>query len=291
LRAWRAALAAAALVLTGAVATTATASADEPGPLRVYVVVLDGLKPSEVGALTPTLSALRAQGTWYEQARAVFPAETLPNHVAMMTGVLPRRNGIIGNQYWLPNDSAAPDYYMNRPELLEADTLTTRLEDSCGPAVSTATVQSKTYLHGVFQGEAARPGDPNPQRESDFHWTAPWYIPVSDHAPDVFTMEAFRAWVREQPSTLPQFAFVNLGDIDRAGHADEIGGSTSGASTPARQAAIADTDTQLGLLVDDLRQSGAWEDTVLVLASDHSMDWGPYHQQIEIQAALSGAGY
>ena len=51
----------------------------------------------------PTLSSLRARGNWYEQARAVFPAETLPNHVAMMTGVRPQRNGVIGNQYWHPN--------------------------------------------------------------------------------------------------------------------------------------------------------------------------------------------
>ena len=85
---------------------------------------------------------------------------------------------------------------------------------------------SKDYLYGVFRGEAPRPGDPNPQRAADFHWQAPFYIPASGHIPDTFTMDAFRTWISEQPATLPQFAFVNLGDIDRAGHVDEVGGAS-----------------------------------------------------------------
>ncbi|HSC29147.1 MAG TPA: alkaline phosphatase family protein, partial [Vicinamibacterales bacterium] len=270
----------------------APAAAQEgPGPLRVYVVVLDGLKPEEVGALTPALSSLRARGTWYEQARAVFPAETLPNHVAMMTGMLPRHNGVIGNQYWHPNEDGAERFYMEEPSLLDADTVTTTLENECGARVSTATVLSKDYLYGVFRGEAPRPGDPNPQAEADFHWQAPFYIPASGHIPDTYTMDAFRTWIREQPTTLPQFAFVNLGDIDRAGHADEVGGATSGLTTPARQAAIEDTDAQLSLLIDDIEAAGAWDETVLILSSDHGMDWGPQSQSVDMQGALTAAGY
>ena len=221
----------------------------------------------------------------------MFPSETIPNHAAMMTGVLPSRSGIIGNQYWHPNECRRERYYMEEPELLEADTLMTRLENSCGAAISTATVQSKDYLYGIFREEAPRPGDPNPQRAADFHWQAPFYIPASGHIPDTFTMDAFRTWIQEQPATLPQFAFVNLGDIDRAGHVDEVGGATSGLTTPGRQAAIEDTDTQVGLLIDDLEASGAWDDTVLLFTSDHSMDWGPQNQNVDMQGALTAAGY
>ena len=264
---------------------------EQPGPLRVYVIVLDGLKTEEVGALMPTLSSLRARGHWYEQARAVFPAETLPNHVAMMTGVRPQRNGVIGNQYWHANQDSVERYYMEEPELLEADTLATRLENSCGASISTATVMSKDYLYGVFRGEAPRPGDPNPQRAADFHWQAPFYIPASGHIPDTFTMDAFRTWISEQPATLPQFAFVNLGDIDRAGHVDEVGGASSGLTTPGRQAAIEDTDAQLGMLIDELEATGAWDETALIFTSDHGMDWGPQNQNVNLEGALNAAGY
>ena len=136
-----------------------------------------------------------------------------------------------------------------------------------------------------------RPGDPNPQRQADFHWQAPFYIPASGHIPDTFTMDAFRTWVREQPATLPQFAFVNLGDIDRTGHVDEVGGASSGMVTPARQAAIEDTDAQLALLVDELETAGAWDETVLMFTSDHGMDWGPQNQSVGLESALNAAGY
>jgi Type I phosphodiesterase / nucleotide pyrophosphatase len=265
---------------------------EAPTPLRVYVVVLDGLRPFEVNqVLTPNLYALKQGGTWYEQARAVFPAETLPNHVAMMTGVLPERNGIIGNQWWYPGTGSGNAFYMEQPELLEADTLTTRLENTCG-AISTATVQSKTYLENIFRGEAEHPGDQSRQREADFHWDqAPYNIPVSNHAPDQATMnEGFLPWIETNAPT-PQFAFVNLGDIDRSGHTDASGSASGGGVSAARQGALADTDALIGQFVSDLQQSGAWDETVLMFTSDHGMDWSLFQDRVSPTTALDNAGY
>ena len=39
------------------------------------------------------------QGTMYAESRSVFSAETIPNHVAMMTGVVPERSGIPTNNF------------------------------------------------------------------------------------------------------------------------------------------------------------------------------------------------
>src|SRR5687768_17921877 len=117
-----------------------------PGPPRVYVIVLDGMRPHEVGTLTPTLSELRASGTWYEQSRAIFPAETLPNHVAMMTGRLPQDNGVVANQWW-PGTASPTKAYMDQPhQYLQAETIPSRLEKACATRgdIATATVQSKT---------------------------------------------------------------------------------------------------------------------------------------------------
>ena len=50
--------------------------------------------------------------------------------------------------------------------------------------------------------------------------------------------------------------FVNLGDIDRFGHADLTGPLGLKA---ARRAALADTDLQVGRFVDALKSSGRWE--------------------------------
>src|SRR5690349_13170590 len=79
------------------------------GKLTVVVLVVDSLMPEELGQTTPAapnLTAFRDAGTSYSESRSVFAAETIPNHVAMMTGVYPDRSGIPGNTYW--NRSGEP---------------------------------------------------------------------------------------------------------------------------------------------------------------------------------------
>ena len=72
----------------------------------------------------------------------------------------------------------------------------------------TGTVLSKEYLYGVFGDRATHRWEPAP------------IVPVSGHAPDQFTMDAALAMVDEFD---PHLVFVNLGDIDRFGHADLTG--------------------------------------------------------------------
>lgn len=282
-------------------------AAEEQAPPRVYVVVVDGMRPEEVDALTPTLTELKGQGTWYQQARAVFPGETLPNHAAMATGMLPRRSGIIGNQMWSAETGFAKQY-LEHPGLLDADTIVTRLERACGAAgadIATSTVMGKTYLYGLFRGEPPGPpaipndpppdepqaDDPNPQREADFHWLAPTFVPVSNHAPDAQSMQAFREWITTVPAHLPQFGFLNLAEVDRAGHADQAAGMSFGAVRPLRQGGVENADAQVRLLVEDLKSSGAWDETALIVLSDHGMDYGPQNNEVSLASTLTGGGY
>src|SRR5688572_16937414 len=68
--------------------------------LTVVVLVVDSLMPADISAATtPQLEALRVGGTSYEESRSVYAAETIPNHVAMMTGVYPDRSGIPTNDF------------------------------------------------------------------------------------------------------------------------------------------------------------------------------------------------
>jgi arylsulfatase A-like enzyme len=67
----------------------------------------------------------------------------------------------------------------------------------------------------------------------------------------------------------PDFVFTNLGDIDRVGHSD-LTGTTLRA---AREAALMNTDQQVGRFVDHLKGTGKWESSVIMVLADHSMDW------------------
>lgn len=289
---------AAALAPLWAAALAGAQQAPEPAaPQRVYVLVLDGLRPRDVRPeIMPMLSALKGESTWYDQARSVLVAETIPNHVAMMTGELPRSSGIPGNRYHEPDTQAGgnPRVDMSDPALLGADTLVTRLERACGPAISTATVQSKTYLHGIFRGEPF--GDPLRQLEADHHWDPRPVPPQDEHTLDARTMnDGFLPWMRTAPT--PQFAFVNLGDVDRSGHADEGGaielvdGGPFDRANFFQRAAMADTDQLVQAFVDELKSEGVWDETVLIITSDHGMDWSLPDRVVNLGTSLEGAGF
>ncbi len=217
---------------------------------RVYVLVVDGCKPGEISpALTPRLAALRAGGRNYPNASSMPVMETIPNHVMMMTGVRPDRTGVPANSIYDRELGEVRD--MDRPSDLRFPTVISRLNRA---GFTTGTVLSKTYLYGIFGDRATYRWEPQP------------IVPVSGHAPDVFTTDAAISMVQELD---PHLVFVNLGDIDRMGHTDVTGTSVKA----ARTLALADTDAQVGRFVDMLKETGRWRRSVVVVLADHSMDW------------------
>lgn len=265
--------------------------------LTVVVAVIDSLMPSDISvANTPNLTSLISQGTLYEESRAVFAAETIPNHVAMMTGVYPNRNGIPANSFWdsdlFPN--TPDDINISNPKELTANTLFTWIDRKC-PDLTTGAAVSKKYLFEVFCGDDPRPSsaldciddggefaNDNPRVfnvQPNVYWDPtqdPLYVPdPSEHTLDAGTMAQAR-------SQMPQvdFLFVSMGDVDRGAH---VGGEA------LRTAALADADTQLSLLIGDLMDAGRWQNTVMIITSDHGMDFSTISlDRISIQGALDG---
>jgi predicted AlkP superfamily pyrophosphatase or phosphodiesterase len=217
---------------------------------RVYVVVVDGCRPDEITAtLTPRLHRLRHGGMSYPNARSLPIMETIPNHVMMMTGVRPDRSGVPANSVYDRDEKVIRD--LDRPSDLAYPTVLQRLRRL---GLTTGTVLSKDYLYGIFGTRATYRWEPFP------------LLPVTDHSPDLATMDATLAMV---DSVDPHLVFVNLGDCDRAGHGDLTGTTLQ----VARRAALLSADTQVGRLVDHLKQTGRWSQSVLVVLADHSMDW------------------
>ncbi len=230
---------------------------------RVYVLVLDGCRPGEITTtLTPRLAALRAQGRSFPAARSLPVMETIPNHVMMMTGVRPDRSGVPANTVYDRAEGVVRD--LDRPTDLRFPTVIERMNAA---GLTTGTVLSKTYLYGIF-GERAT-----------YRWEPAPVIPVSDHAPDLFTMQAALTMMEDLD---PHLMFVNLGDIDRFGHSDLTGTSLK----LLRQLALLDTDRLVGTFVDRLKALGRWENSVLLLLADHSMDWSLPQRVITLSSVL-----
>ena len=260
----------------------------ESRTMTVVVLAVDSFMPSDIDAnITPNINSLINNGTLYTESRSVFSAETIPNHIAMMTGLYPDRNGIPTNNFLdrelfastLATDATAEadGEDLDNPNELEAKTLFTWIDEKCrtgaiprNAAYRTAATLSKTYLYLVFQGDDADTQTNDAGINNlipDAHWdprTSPGYIgPGSEHTPDNFTGPQAVTMLGET-----DFHFINLGDVDRSSHA---------AGSTARMAARGTADAQVGALITELVDTGRWENTVFILASDHGMDFSTVH--------------
>ena len=231
---------------------------------RAYVLVVDGCRPDEIDeGLTPHLMALRDGGLRYPRASSMPVMETIPNHVMMMTGVRPDRSGVPANAIFDRALGAVRE--MDRPSDIRQRTVIERMNKA---GYRTGTVLSKEYLYGVFGERATARWEPAP------------IVPVSGHAPDLFTMQAALAMLEEVD---PHLMFVNLGDIDRVGHTDLTGPLGLKA---ARRAALKLSDEQVGRFVSALKAQGKWERSIVIVLADHSMDWSLPQNVISLQGTL-----
>jgi arylsulfatase A-like enzyme len=253
-----------AVVLSGA-AGAPWASAAPVTSKRVYVLVIDGCRPDEITPeSTPNLHALRAAGRWFPQARSMPIAETIPNHVMMMTGVRPDRSGVPANSIY---DRARQEVRTcGEPTDIVFPTMLERLRER---GLTTGSVLSKDYLYSVFGTRATYRWEPFP------------LLPVTNHALDVFTMSALRTMISEAD---PHLVFANFGDIDRFGHSDLTGSNLQ----VLRRTALTSTDAQIGSFVSWLRTRSTWSSTTVVVLADHSMDWSDPDRLISLTRAFQG---
>src|SRR3546814_6481228 len=96
---------------------------------------------------------------------------------------------------------------------------------------------------------------------------------------DLFTIEAAKKMVTTHD---PELMFVDLGDVDRVGHADLTGTTLQ----LARRAALVNTDVQVKSFIDLLKQTGRWQNTMVIVLADHSMDWSLPHNVIALTDKL-----
>lgn len=249
-------------------AEPATVWANPVRPVRddldVYVMVTDGMRPDELNAAqAPTLNRWAAEGTRFTDASSVMIAETLPNHAAMVTGVVPERSGVPANSIW--DHALGIERVLDRPDDLRAPTVLDRIRTEAG--LTTASVLSKDYLHGLFRGRASVQWAPFP------------LVPITDHSLDWFTIEALKQTVTDHS---PRFTFVNLGDMDRFGHMDLSGTSLR----LARNQAIYNSDHKLWDFEQFLRSTGRWERSVIIVLADHGMDWSEPLRLISAAGAI-----
>jgi hypothetical protein len=268
----------------------------------VYVVVIDGLDGDAVEAgSAPFISSLiageDANATYFPGSRSVMPAVTNANHTAMMSGAFAGRSGISGNAFALyapleGEDSCArtgPLDLAAMPSQTSGENLNCPRAEFAFEAIkrqagrhrpATAAIMGKPKLGNIFAGRNVNPA----RRDADHLW-APCSSgpdddeycesvatnPVTGYAlTDTIVMDEVVRTVEEGVMARgglrrPRLTFVNLPQVDSAGHA-------GGRESPLYATAIALADAEIERLVTTLKSEGIWNRSVLITVSDHSMD-------------------
>ena len=291
-------------VALAAVLTIAPAVARAERPI-VYAVVIDGLDGDRVDdGKAPFISSLLAErATYYRESRSVMIAETNPNHVAMMTGAYADASGLPGNAFALYAPLASEDSCQSTGPVDETKLPSVTSGESSGCLLAetvfgairrqgnpdgllTAAILGKPKLGRIFAG-----GDVDhlwapcsSGADDDSYCGQVPTNPLTGYAIDDRTvMDEVLRTIREgigPAKRRPDFTFVNLPQVDSAGHGTGTG--------PAYDAAIMQADHEIERLVGDLRTRGEWERTVLILLSDHSMDTTV--QKTNLTSAFEGDG-
>ena len=282
--------------------------------------MIDGLDGDRVDdGRAPFVSSLingqDASTTYYRESRSVMPAETNPNHAAMMTGAYPDDSGIAGNAYALyaplQNEdgcgTTGPFDEAKRPSntsgesanCLTAPTLFEMIKTQGNPeGLLSAAIFGKPKLGRIFAGK-----DPDGKRWVDHIW-APCASGADDDEycagvptnpasgyglDDAQVMDEVLRTIREGVAGTdgkkrrPDFTFVNLHQVDSAGHAFTT-------DSGPYDTAIGMADDEVRRLVAELRSRGEWSRTVLILLSDHSMDTTPPQDKTSVTSTFSDAG-
>jgi hypothetical protein len=268
----------------------------------VYVVVIDGLDGDAVEAgNAPFISGLfegtGGRGAYFPGSRSVIPAETNPNHTAMMTGALPGKSGIAANAFamyapLLDEDTCETtgpfDYTMfptqtsgESPTCPQAETVFEAVRRQAGKHHPlTSVVMGKPKLGRIFdvsyKGNRAAdaiwaPCDDTP--EDDSYCEDVPTNPVTGYAlTDAIVMDEVVDQVEngitvKGKQRRAKFTFVNLPQVDSAGHATGRG--------VIYDLAVAMADAEIERLADALKAAGEWERSAIMVVSDHSMDTTP----------------
>ena len=237
--------------------------------VRVYLVVIDGLRPDEVVQM-PTLNQLATDGWYYPNSRAQMIAETTPNHVSMITGMRVDRHGMPGNDVAYVDDNIGVT-----PRYLQTDTLYSLIARQAPDMVATAAT-SKEYIVQMTKHMRVDRGTEDADATND-----PFIVPVSGHAIDA---EVGPDALAQSTDLDPDFGWMSLGDVDRVGHTD-LSGAT-GLPPVARTLSLQTADLHVGRLVSALQDAGRWDNTVMIVTADHSMDWSTPDSIVSLSATF-----
>jgi hypothetical protein len=234
----------------------------QPTPTKhVILIGIDGLSAEGLQyANTPVIDKLISQGVISLKTRGVMPTVSAPNWASILSGAGPEQHGATSNNWSLGNHTIEP---------------TTKDEDGYFPSIFTLIrKQLPKAVTAMFY---------------DWDWLGTFvnkkYITkeqfVQGHV--MITSIALNYLKKEKPL----FTFIYYGHPDEVGH-------NKGHGTPAYFQSINDIDTEIGKIIDAVKELGMSQNTTILITSDHGGigfgHGGESMVEIEVPWIITGPG-
>lgn len=215
---------------------------------RVILVSVDGFRRDYLErADTPTLDRLAREGVLSDGLVPSFPTMTFPNHYTLATGLHPAHHGIVDNSFFAPDlfdvfsmfDDAAqrdPRWWGGEPIWITAE------------------------RQGVTAGTLFWVGS---EVQWDHGISQTWRLDYDGTESFTDRVDRVVYWLA-QPDNAPRLVTLYFNEPDHTGHA-------YGPSDDRVTQQIESVDRTLSYLVQELQRRNLYDDTNLVIVSDHGM--------------------
>ncbi|XP_048842180.1 ectonucleotide pyrophosphatase/phosphodiesterase family member 5 [Brienomyrus brachyistius] len=232
--------------LVGAVALLLLPGCSPEELSKLLLVSFDGFRWDYLHRVpTPNFDALIKDGVQVERVENVFVTKTFPNHYTMITGLYAESHGIVANEMFDPNLNLT--FSMDKMEIYDS-----RWWDEAVPLWVT------NQIAGHRSGAVMWPGS-----DVKIHGTYPTYYQMYNASmPFQARVQRLIDWFKNEEAI--NFGVLYWEEPDESGH-------LLGPENPLMDVVIADIDNKLGVLVEQLRDAGLFDQLNLIITSDHGM--------------------
>ena len=259
MRAARLRLSLAAALLAGVSAASAQVQYQpaQGTPKHAVLIFIDGFRVDLLDPeLAPHIAALGRAGVRFANAVVGFPSDSMPGILGPLTGGSPRETGIPYDEYYDRHYKLAVEITetvtvppgLKPHDLLKVPTI---FEAAKATGLKTAFV-SKHVGYEIVQGPSGKGVDHLELPES-----ATWKGPFKDY--DAQNFDMLRGMIANEGADIAGIYAI----------AANYAMKDHGVSAAETRAAVTDIDTQVGKVVDAVKDAGRYDDTVFVVMGDH----------------------
>lgn len=262
---------------------------------RVIVVSVDGLVPESYmdpdahDLRVPTLRMLRAGGAYSPGVESVYPTVTYPSHTSIVTGVRPNVHGITSNRTMDPMMRNQSGWYWYEEDIRVPTIWQAAEQGGLGTALVNWPVTVGARVDWLLP-EYWRAGTADDVKLARALSTPGLMEAVAAEFPDFWanftppdvldkaSIDVAIHLIRNDP---PALMLVHTWMVDEFQH-------RSGLWSAEGNAMIEEADTQIGRLIEEVEAAGIWDETILVVLSDHG--FLPVDARVRPGIALARAG-